>query len=477
MTSRNAVILLLASLLSLLCYHRASHNRYATAVAEAMGEIDTNFVQPIDHRDLFEGSLRGMTRSLDDYSGYVDPDQYDQLLEDIDQRFGGVGIVVDIDKRSERLMVVTPVLDTPASEAGLRAGDLIMAIDGTDTEGLTAADTVTLIRGEPDTDVTLTIQSPDEPEEKDVVLKRAIIPVQSVLGDRRRADGSWTFVLEDEPDIGYIRLVSFGENSARDLRAAIEEVLPNVKSLILDLRGNGGGLLDAAVEICDMFVDDGTIVSVKGRDTLDQREYRAGPSLLVPPELPMVVLVDHFSASASEITSACLQDHKRATVIGERTWGKGTVQSLIELEGGRSALRLTTATYWRPSGRNIHRLAKTKPEDDWGVTPDPEFTIDYDLEQRRDVMVARRKRDGDVLKTDDDAKDEVATEEESEEESEDEDPKDEAAEDESPDESTEDAKDEEKPVVDSQLNLAIEHLQSLMKGPVEAESEPLQKAA
>lgn len=467
MTSRDSIILLISAVLSLLCYQRASHNRYASAISEAMGEIDTNFVQPIDHRDLFEGSLRGMTRALDDYSGYIPPEQYEKLLEDIDQEFGGIGIVVDVDDESERLMVVTPVLDTPAQRAGLRAGDLIMAVDGNDTEGMDANDSVMHIRGEPGSEVTLTIQSRGETDTKDVVLERAVIPVHSVLGDRRLPDGSWTYFVESEPDIGYIRLVSFGENSASDLQAAMESVIPTAKALILDLRGNGGGLLQASVEICDMFVDSGLIVSVKGREVSDQSEYKATSSLVVPKDLPLVVLVDHYSASASEITSACLQDHDRATIIGERTWGKGTVQSLIELEGGRSALRLTTATYWRPSGKNIHRLAKTKPEDDWGVTPNPEFHVKYTDEYRLDVMRARRKRDGDVLDPSTETSDS-----ETESSSADSDETEKAETDKT--ETTE----SDEPVVDTQLNKALDYLRKIINGSdLETEADEVKKAA
>jgi carboxyl-terminal processing protease len=342
---------------------------------------------------LFKGALGGMVRQLDPYSGFVDADQYQELLEDLDQEFGGIGIIVDVDPDSERLMVLSPLVGSPAYEAGLRAGDLIMAIDGEDTEGLNANDSVTLIRGPPDTIVTLTVQSPGEDASRQVKLRRAIIPIESVLGDQRRKDGSWKFVLQDDPRWGYIRLVSFGQKTGRDLEAALEQTLPHAQGLILDLRGNAGGLLDAAIDVCDLFLDEGAIVSIKGRNQRLIREFRATPGRRVPLDLPLVVLVDHFSASASEIVAACLQDYGRAGILGQRTWGKGTVQSVFELEGGRTALRLTTATYWRPSGKNIHRLSRSQTTDEWGVTPDEGWEIKLEQQEWLNVLRARRDRD------------------------------------------------------------------------------------
>ncbi len=393
MPFRNVAIICFAMIASLLCYNRAAHNRYASAVAEAIGQIDEFFVEPIDRRDLFEGSMRGMVKELDPYSGFVDSKQFTEFMQDLDQEFGGVGIIVDVDPDSERLMVLSPLAGTPAYNAGLRAGDLIMEIEGKDTEGLTANDTVGMIRGKPGTDVTITILPFGKKETAEVTLTRAIIPIESVMGDRRGEDSEWQFVLEKDPRIGYIRLTSFGENSARDLRNAFLSINGTVDAAILDLRGNAGGLLPAAVEICDMFIDEGQIVSIKSRGGVIQDEYWADKNTVIPIDLPMVVLVDHYSASASEIVSACLQDHNRAKVIGERSWGKGTVQSVFPLEGGRSALRLTTATYWRPSGRNIHRLAKSTEEDEWGVSPEKEYEIKLEREAYIELLKARRDRD------------------------------------------------------------------------------------
>ena len=396
MPARNLLVICLAAIISLACYHRAAHNRWASTIANAIGTIEANFVEPIDSRELFEGSMNGMVKQLDEYSGYVSPDAYDQLLEDLDQEFGGVGIIVDVDPDTERLMVLSPFVGTPAYDAGMRAGDLIMAIEGQDTEGLDSSDTIKMIRGAPGTDVTLTILPFGEKDTRQVTLTRAIIPIESVLGDRRLKDGSWEFFLEAHPEIGYIRLSSFGENTADDLKDAYLEVAARDQEtlgLIIDLRQNPGGLLETAVEVCDLFLSSGDIVSIRGRDKLVARRYEAKNGTLVSPDLPLAILVDHYSASASEIVSACLQDHERAIIIGERSWGKGTVQSVLELEGGRSALRLTTATYWRPSGKNIHRLAKSKTTDDWGVSPNEGYEVKFEKDEFLNVLRERRKRD------------------------------------------------------------------------------------
>ena len=498
MPTRNLLVLCLSAIISLACYHRAAHNRWASTIADAIGQIEANFVEPIDRRDLFEGSMDGMVKQLDQYSGYVSPDQYNQLLEDLDQEFGGVGIIVDVDPDTERLMVLSPFVDTPAYDAGMRAGDLIMAIEGEDTEGLDSSDTIKMIRGTPGTDVHLTILPFGEEEERDVTLTRAIIPVESVLGDRRKSDGTWEFFLSEHPTIGYMRITSFGENTAYDLKSAYEQVAnreTKTQGLIIDLRQNPGGLLESAVDVCDLFLSSGDIVSIRGRDKVLEREYKANARTTIPRQLPVAVLVDHYSASASEIVSACLQDHDRAVVIGERSWGKGTVQSVLELEGGRSALRLTTATYWRPSGQNIHRLAKSKETDEWGVTPNEGYEIKYEKEEFVDVVGERRRKDvvmtrsgkvdpaGEESADEEDAVEDPADTEEGDDAEESSDEMKDESESEGEDDSDAegdsegegDSEEEEKagPVVDRQLEKAIEYIDAKING----EEMPSAKAA
>jgi len=288
-------------------------------------------------------------------------------------------------------VVVNPLFDTPASRAGVRAGDVILAIDGKDTATMSYRDAVQLIRGLPGEPVRLTLLHVGEEKPVDLVIQRAIIPIESVLGDARRADGDWSFQLQSDPRIMYVRVINFGENTVDELKQALRG--KSMRALILDLRDNAGGLLDAAVGTCEMFLDGGTIVTIRGRDGEVRRTYEADGEPLLPKDVPLVVLVNHFSASASEIVAACLQDHGRAKIAGQRTWGKGTVQNVIPLEAGRAALKLTTASYWRPSGKNIHRLKDAPEEAEWGVRPDPGLEVKLTEEQADAVRQARRRRD------------------------------------------------------------------------------------
>lgn len=396
MPLRNLVVLCAAAILSLVCYERAARNRYVGTLAEAMNIITQQYIDEVDSRVLFDGAMDGMVKQLDPYSGYTSPTEYEQLKETIDQEFGGVGIVVEINADSGRLTVMSPLIGTPAYKAGLKSGDVIMAINGEDTAKLTLRDAVEKMRGPEGSEVKVTILHAGATDTVDYTLERAIIPIESVLGDTRNPDGSWNFTLERNPRIGYIRLVNFGERTAEEMRNALHSLTrPKLKieGLILDLRGDAGGLLKAAVETCDMFLDSGVIVSTRGRDDVEKWSASAQAGKELPADVPMVVLVDKYSASASEIVAACLQDHGRAKIAGQRSWGKGTVQNIILLEGGQSALRLTVASYWRPSGKNIHKKKGAKDTDEWGVRPDPGLEVNLTDEQFEQVSRARRLRD------------------------------------------------------------------------------------
>ena len=394
MPPRNLLVIFLTALLSVACYQKAQRNRYAAIVAEGMQIIGHNYVKPVDERQLFENAMTGMASGLDPYSSYISPDDFREFEESLEQEFGGVGMVVEYDEETRQLLVLSPLVGTPAFEAGVRAGDVILKIDDTATGDLTLKRAVAVIRGRPGTQVRVTVRHAGSDEPEEVVLKRAIIPVRSILGDARHDDGSWQFYLEAAPRIGYIRITSFGEQTVEDLKRALTTLDPRLlDGLVLDLRNNAGGLLTAAVSTCDLFLDAGLIVSTRGRDAEVRDEYRASPEIAFPQDVPMVLLINNYSASASEIVAACLQDHHRAVIVGERSWGKGTVQNVIRLENGRSALKLTTATYWRPSGRNIHRDQDATEQDDWGVKPDEGMEVELTEEQFEKVVMARRQRD------------------------------------------------------------------------------------
>ncbi len=392
MPLRNLTILLMTALVSLLCYAEAGRNRYASILSESIDKISSYYVEPVEARKLFEGGMNGMLTDLDPYSGYIRPEDFSEFQVDIQQEFGGIGVEVGLE--NERLTVLSPVPGTPAYEAGLRSGDTILAIDGQDTEGFSLEDAVGLMRGPRGSTVLVKVRHKGIEEPKEYPIVRERIRIESVRGERRSEDSQWIFQIEDDSRIGYIRLTGFGEHTTEDFKRSLNEMQGEIEGLIIDLRGNAGGLLTSAVEICDMFIDEGeVIVSTRGRDPTEERVVVAEEPPLVDPDLPVVVLVDPLSASASEILAACLQDYGRATIVGERSWGKGTVQNVIEIEGGRSAIRLTTQTYWRPSGKNIHRHVDATDEDEWGVKPLAENEVKLTNEEREKVYRFRRLRE------------------------------------------------------------------------------------
>ncbi|NOX55259.1 MAG: S41 family peptidase [Planctomycetes bacterium] len=361
-------------------------------LVDTFDEIERNYVKEVDRRKLIEAAIRGMLSELDPYSDYISPEELSYFNQQVEQEFGGIGIQVQLHPTTRRLMVMTPLPGTPAYRAGVRAGDIIMEIEGESTEGMSLSDAVKRLKGKPGEKVTIGVLHEGAKEIEQITIVRDVIHVPTVLGDKYNPDGSWDFMIDRDRKIAYVRLTHFGRHSAEELRRALDRLLADgMRGLILDLRFNPGGLLSQAVKIADMFISEGTIVSTHGRNS-PKRVWKATKEGTLP-NFPMAVLVNRFSASASEIVSACLQDHNRAVIIGERTWGKGSVQNIIELEGGRSALKLTTAGYLRPSGKNIHRFKNAKPNDDWGVKPDDGYEVKLSAEEMRRLVEYRRKRD------------------------------------------------------------------------------------
>lgn len=355
-------------------------------------QVERNYVKDVDRRKLLEAALTGMVRELDPYSSYISPKQLARFNQSVEQEFGGVGIQVQPDARTRRILVISPLPDTPAYHAGIRAGDILMKVEGKDTENMQISQAVQLMKGPAGGEVTLVVRHMGEAKDIEIKVNRAIITVKSVLGDFYHKDGSWEHMLDDKKKIGYIRLTQFGRQSADELTTALEDLKKRkLKGLVLDLRFNPGGLLSQAVRISDMFIDKGVIVSTEGKNSR-KREWRATRGGTFK-DFPLVILVNRYSASASEIVSACLQDHDRAIVVGERSWGKGSVQNVIELESGASALKLTTAGYMRPSGKNIHRFPDSKPTDEWGVHPNEGNKIRFSSEEMIKYDRFRRKRD------------------------------------------------------------------------------------
>ncbi len=394
MPLRNTVTIIIAAVLSLACYEKAWRNRYVSTISHAMEVIEENYVEEVEPRELFESAMRGMVTSLDEYSDYIGPEYFEQFQQSIDQEFVGIGVVVEGPPEADELRVVSPVYDSPAYRAGMRAGDLILEIDGESTMGMPLTQAVKRMKGLPKTMVNLVIRHADQEEKLTLAVTRDVIRTKSVLGDTLLEDGQWNYFLEENPRIGFVRITTFGEFSAAELKTVLPFKDHPIDALILDLRGNVGGLLTAAVATCDMFIDKGLIVRTRGRNGWDREEFQASSAATIfDRSIPVVVLADRYSASASEIVAACLKDHERAVVVGERTWGKGTVQNVIPLEHGTSALKLTTASYWRPSNKNIHRGRKATEQDDWGVRPTDGLEVKLTEEQYRDLYEQRRNED------------------------------------------------------------------------------------
>jgi carboxyl-terminal processing protease len=327
---------------------------------------------------------------LDPYSNYISPEDIGRFKSSVENQFGGIGIQIGME--NGLLKVISPLIGTPAYRAGLESGDIILEIEGKPTDGIQIDEAVKRLKGEAGTKVTLTVRHLGAAAKDTLTITRELVHVETVLSDRRKADDSWDFMLDHDKHIGYIRISAFSRDTAQDLKKALVELQKDgLKGLILDLRFNPGGLLTSAIEVSDLFVAKGRIVSTKGRNTAE-RVWDAEKDGTFE-DFKMVVLVNHYSASASEIVSACLQDNGRAVVMGERTWGKGSVQNVIELEGGKSALKLTTASYHRPNGKNIHRFPDAKDEDEWGVMPNDGYEVKLNGFQTGRLIDYRRQRD------------------------------------------------------------------------------------
>jgi carboxyl-terminal processing protease len=357
---------------------------------DTLDQVERNYVKDISRRELYEAAIRGLVSKLDQHSNYIPPDEIESFKGTVENEFGGVGIQVS--RESGRLLVISPLVGTPAYRAGIQAGDWITAIDGAATRDITLDEAVKRMKGPIGTSVRVTVLHARDGRSETLTLRREVVRVETVLGDRRKPDDSWNFFLDESRKIGYIRITAFGRHTTNETRSAVKSLVEQgVRGLIIDLRFNPGGLLSSAVEISDLFVAEGRIVSTAGRNVAEQVIYAKKPGTYEG--FPMAVLVNRFSASASEIVSACLQDHGRAIVVGERTWGKGSVQNIIELEGGRSALKLTTAGYQRPNGRNINRFEGATEDDEWGVSPNEGYAIRLPDEELRQLIETRRERD------------------------------------------------------------------------------------
>ena len=322
---------------------------------EVLEKINKQYVDEINQSESMDSAINGLLQSLDPYSSYMSPEIFQEMQTETSGEFGGLGIEVSME--AGVVKVITPIDDTPASKAGIKAGDYIVKIDNVQVQGKSLSEAVDLMRGLVGTDIELTVRRRGVKKALTFNITREIIEVQSVKSDLL------------ESNIGYIRLTSFNDNSSNQIKKQIKKLKENenLKAFILDLRNNPGGLLSQAIKISDFFLDNGEIVSTKSRKKSDNRKWFARKGDITEGKT-LVVLINYGSASASEIVAGALKDHKRAIIIGENSYGKGSVQSIIPLKN-KGAIRLTVSKYYLPSGKSISEV---------GVKPDIEVNEEGD---------------------------------------------------------------------------------------------------
>ncbi len=344
--------LIIFKFLTLNVVNSAENNIYQKIdlFGEVLEKINKDYVDEINQSDSMDSAINGLLQSLDPYSAYMSPEIFNEMQTETSGEFGGLGIEVGME--SGVVKVISPIDDTPASKAGIKAGDFIIKIDDTQVQGKSLSEAVDLMRGPVGSSINLTIRRVGQKKALKFNIVREIIEIKSVRAELLKKD------------IGYIRLTSFNENSSEQISNQIKkfEDNQNVTSYILDLRNNPGGLLSQAIRVSDFFLNNGEIVSTKGRKSSENRRWFAKKGDLIDGKT-LLVLINYGSASASEIVAGALKDHKRAIIIGENSYGKGSVQSIIPLKN-KGAIRLTVAKYYLPSGKSISEV---------GVSPDIEI--------------------------------------------------------------------------------------------------------
>ena len=348
-------------------------------------EIVSNYVEEPDEKKMVEIAVRGMVASLGDrYTVFLTPEELEPFDKQIRGSFSGIG--AEIDLHDNRLRIVSPLEDSPAWQSGVMAGDMVLEIDGETTEGITIAEAVKRLTGPEGTTVVIKVRH-ESGQEADITITRAQINVQTVRGFRRDADNHWDYMLDPVHGVGYLRVTQFTQKTADGVGQALDQLAAQgARGLILDLRFNPGGLLESAAAVSDFFLDAGKrIVSVKGR-VVSERVMTATDKTTIAP-IPLVVLANEASASASEIVTGALSDNERAVFIGTRTFGKGSVQQVKMLETGLGALKMTHAYYYLPNGRNIHRR---KDDEVWGVDPADGFCVSMTAQEVKKMIEVRR---------------------------------------------------------------------------------------
>jgi carboxyl-terminal processing protease len=366
--------------------------QFFDTLVDLRSQILHNYVEPVDDQKLLNGAIHGMMAELDPYSNYFTKDELANFDRAVHGQFSGIGAEISQDQTTGNFIIISPLEDSPALKAGVFAGDRILKVNGESVEGMSLTDLLKKISGTPNTQLNLTVLHEGEKKPTDLSVKRAVIQMHSVRGVKHKSNGDWDFLIDPDHRIAYVRISNFMETTAEELDGALLPLFHDtshgagLKGIILDLRFNPGGLLQAGIDVSDRFLDSGVIVST-GRPDTTKRDFvaEATPEHTYP-RVPLVVLINKYSASASEIVAGALKDHQRAVLIGERSFGKGSVQTLLTLDNGNAALKLTTQYYYLPSGKNI---MKKPGATTWGVEPDPAFNIPLTDEENRQVLTDR----------------------------------------------------------------------------------------
>ncbi|MFW6271542.1 MAG: S41 family peptidase [Desulfosalsimonas sp.] len=365
--------------------------------SDVIEELEKNYVEPVDSRELIEKAINGMVESLDPHSTFMPPEALDELQDETRGEFGGVGIVIT--KRDGRLTVVSPIEGTPASRAGIQANDVIIEVDGKSTEDMMLWEAVKKMRGEPGTEVNIKVVRKGRPEPVQFSLKRDIIPMESVKHAMLR------------PGYGYVWVTNFRENTEDEVKKALADLEKKgdpLKGMILDLRDNPGGLLSQAVSVSEVFLREGKIVSIRGRNEKEQSVYEASDDGSEP-DYPVVILINGGSASAAEIVAGALQDNSRALILGTDSFGKGSVQTVKPLRGGYG-LKYTIAKYYTPAGRSIQAegirpdLIVRRRLIDEQTAPDLESLKEKDLRNHLPGEIEQQRQQDDAMQNDADDK-------------------------------------------------------------------------
>jgi carboxyl-terminal processing protease len=407
MHQRNLLIIAIVVPGCLLAFAAQDQTGQGKRFAEVVQQINKRHFQPVDSEQLFNAAMDGVFRTLDDRSKFIESTNLKDYNKELKKEFAGIGVELDANPETGKISVVAPVFGGPAWRAGIRSGDLIDSVNGIDASSLALSEIVAQFRGEVGSAVNLRVRKArasdtDSLVFQDITIRRQNIAIESIRGDRRLPSGAWDWWLEGAPNIAYLRISYFSKQTGSqcsDILHDLADENKDLEGLVIDLRGNAGGVLESGVSVCDLFLEDELVVAITNARTGGhsdrkpiQQEWRATPGKMLE-GVPIAILIDEFTANVSEVVAACLQDHSRATIVGSRSFGNASIQTTTALSSGAGAIRLTTNQYQRPSGSQLNRLITSQDTDEWGVRPNSGFAFSPTRQQLENWISWRRERD------------------------------------------------------------------------------------